>query len=218
MIEKVLHREMPYFSQWISGDLIGDIVSGRLAAEEDPLWELSGAESPGDYELWARNICGMACLKMILSYWGIDSPPLIPLAKECARSGGYKVKGDDIEGLFYVPFVSFIRDRFDLEGASLSPLSREDIVRGTLEGHLFIVSVHYSIREGKPDYAGPRGGHLVVVSGVDVSRGCFAINNPSGTTEETQRNFKVDFALFERYFAGRGIRINRPLKSSSRPG
>ena len=201
------HEDMPYFSQWISRELVGDIIAGRLPAEEDPLWKSSGAESPADYEFWAKNICGMACLRMILAYRGMEAPPLVQMAKECAAAGGYKVRGDGIEGLYYDPFVKYISLRFGLEGRTKSPLSLEEIVKGTLEGHIFVVSVHYSLREALEGYDGPRGGHLVVVSGVDTKGNCLYINNPSGDRAETQRNFKIGFDLFRPYFAGRGILI-----------
>ena len=48
---------MPYHSQWVSRELIGDIINGRISAAADPLWMLSGANSPEEYEFWAKNIC-----------------------------------------------------------------------------------------------------------------------------------------------------------------
>ena len=200
---------MPYHSQWVSRELIGDIINGRISADADPLWMLSGANSPEEYEFWAKNICGMACLKMILDYLSIESPSIIALAKECVDYGAYKLKNESVDGLFYAPFTDYLKERFNLEAYSLSPLSTDEISTETLNGNIFIVSVHYSIRKPSILYEGEKGGHLVVVSGVDVSKNSFFINNPSGHNITTQQNYEINFKLFEKYFAGRGILIKR---------
>ncbi|WP_053228399.1 C39 family peptidase [Spirochaeta cellobiosiphila] len=203
--DKILLSDIPFYSQWISSELVGDIVTGSFDPINDPLWQLSGADTPADYDFWAKNICGMACLKMVLDYWQIDSDPLIPMAKECASYGGYKIQADHVDGLYYVPFTQYVQERFQISSHSLSPLSTEQIVEETLKGNLLITSVHCTIREASPTYEGSRGGHLVLITGVDTSQQCFYINNPSGISVETQRNFKIPFDIFERYFAGRGI-------------
>ncbi|MGL1890928.1 MAG: C39 family peptidase [Spirochaetaceae bacterium] len=208
MKQRKLYQEFPYYSQWISSNLVGDIINGNIKAVDDPLWKSSGAITPDEYDFWAKNICGMACLKMILDYCKIKSPPLIELAKECTLYGGYKIQYDDVDGLFYVPFTKYLKERFELESLSVSPLSINEISTETLKGNIFIVSVHYLIRKPNILYSGKKGGHLVVITGVDTSEKCFYINNPSGNSVSSQKNFKVDFNLFEKYFAGRGILIN----------
>lgn len=208
MIKEILHDKIPYYSQWISSDLVGDIIQGKLEATEDPLWELSGANTPIEYEFWAKNICGMACLKMILEYCNIKSDPLIDLAKDCAEYGGYKVHTEEIDGLFYLPFTNYIKERFDLDALTVSPLNTNEITNELLKGNLYIVSVHCQIRNPDIMYSGKKGGHLVLVSGVDIPNNCFYINNPSGDNITTQKDFKIQIPLFEKYFAGRGILIN----------
>lgn len=60
----------PYFGQWESAERIGDILSGALAAGDDPLWPRSGAGSAAEYAIWADHLCGVACLRMALGARG----------------------------------------------------------------------------------------------------------------------------------------------------
>ncbi len=207
--QKIILNEMPYYSQWMSREIVGEIISGKIQATNDPLWEYSGANNVKEYELWAKNICGMACLKMILEYWKIDSPPIIQLAKECTEYGGSKVNKESIDGLFYVPFCEYLKDSFQLDANSVSPLNTDEIFNATLDGNIFIVSVHYLIRKPDMTYNGEKGGHLVVVSGVDNLNNTIYINNPSGDEIRTQQNYKIQLELFKKYFAERGILIRK---------
>src|SRR3989338_258315 len=66
--EFVVYKNVPYFSQWESKDLVNDIINKKISAKDDPLWKKSGAKNKKEYELWSWNGCGMACFKMILAY------------------------------------------------------------------------------------------------------------------------------------------------------
>ncbi|TJV07807.1 MAG: hypothetical protein E5Y35_21075, partial [Mesorhizobium sp.] len=109
-------REVPYFSQWESpGMTLPLLAEGPSALHRDPLWRNSGAETIEDYARWAVNVCGMACLKMILAARG-EIHPTLELARACTAYGGYVVNEGDgtIKGLIYEPFVRFVRERFGL--------------------------------------------------------------------------------------------------------
>jgi hypothetical protein len=58
---------IPYFSRWESAELAERFVDGSLDLADDPWWAASGARTPGEYRYWARKVCGLACLKMILA-------------------------------------------------------------------------------------------------------------------------------------------------------
>jgi hypothetical protein len=49
---------------------------GTGALLDDPLWQQSGAQTVEEYAQWATNLCGMACLKMILATRGETYPTL----------------------------------------------------------------------------------------------------------------------------------------------
>lgn len=58
---------VPYFSQWESAELATGFVDGSVDLADDPRWAASGARTPAEYRYWARKVCGLACLKMILA-------------------------------------------------------------------------------------------------------------------------------------------------------
>ena len=65
----LLPETVPFFSQWETPDMTMDVLAegAEVALRRDPLWKGSGAETLDEYAVWAANICGMACLKMILA-------------------------------------------------------------------------------------------------------------------------------------------------------
>ena len=79
-----LPEAVPFFSQWETPDMtLAVLADGAEAAlRRDPLWRGSGAETLDEYAVWAANICGMACLKMILATRG-EIVPTIELARRC---------------------------------------------------------------------------------------------------------------------------------------
>jgi hypothetical protein len=199
--------EVPYFSQWESPDMTLPLVAeGTSALYRDPLWRNSGAETVEDYARWAVNVCGMACLKMILGARG-EIHPTIELARACTTYGGYVVNEADgsIKGLIYEPFVRFVRDRFDLRAETMT-----DVDMGTVPGLLsrwrfFIASVHPGIRW--PEREPPsKGGHLVLVTA--ASPGQIRFHNPSGHDRRTQADATLPPAVFDRFFANRGIAVD----------
>ena len=105
---KPLPETVPFFSQWETSDMTLEVLAegADAALRRDPLWRGSGAETLDEYAVWAANICGMACLKMILATRG-EIVPTIELARQCTRYGGYVVNDGSIKGLIYAPFVSF---------------------------------------------------------------------------------------------------------------
>lgn len=199
--------EVPYFSQWESPDMTLPLVAeGPSALHRDPLWRNSGAETVEDYARWAVNVCGMACLKMILAVRG-EVHPTLELARACTAYGGYVVNEHDgsIKGLIYEPFVRFVRDRF---GLSAETMTNVDIamVPGLLSRRrFFIASVHPGIRW--PDRDPPsKGGHLVLVTA--ASPGEIRFHNPSGHDRQSQVNATLPLAIFDRFFANRGIAVD----------
>lgn len=161
---------VPYFAQWESRRFVPDFLSGKLHPADDPLWHLSGASDRDEYAHWSSHICGMACLKMLLAHWQKRNIPTIDLMKRCRDYGGYVVSEDGtIKGLFYRPFVSFIADKFALQAEVKEHTPIEEIYGLLDQGHVYIASVHPSIRT--PEVTPPKqGGHLVYVFGQNFQR------------------------------------------------
>ncbi|WP_019122690.1 C39 family peptidase [Brevibacillus massiliensis] len=202
--------EVPYFSQWESRQLVPDFLSGSLHPAADPLWHLSGASDRDEYARWSSHICGMACLKMLLAHWKKQVMPTIELMKLCRDYGGYVVdEAGTIKGLFYRPFVSFIADRFGLQAEVKEHTPIEEIYELIDQGHVYMASVHPSIRT--PEVTPPKqGGHLVYVFGRNDQRREIVFHNPSGHSPASQENVQLSCDVFARFYAQRGILIKAP--------
>lgn len=193
----------PFFGQWESAERIGGILSGALRAEDDPLWPRSGAAGAADYARWADHLCGVACLRMALAARGIAPPRAFDLARELTARGGYVVQPDGaIRGLVYAPAVAWLRDAHGIAAEVRVDVAAQDIPALVADGGLFVASVHPAIRW--PDREPPaRGGHLVLVFGVQGK--ALRFHNPSGDTDASQRDARLEVGRFGRFFAGRGI-------------
>jgi hypothetical protein len=203
-------KALPYFAQWESRRLVRDFLSGDVHHEDDPLWYLSGAENTLEYAQWSPHICGMACLKMLLSDRLGRSIPIISLSKCCLKYGGYVVgDGGVIKGLYYRPFVTFLAKEYGIEAEVKEYTAIEDIEPCLREGYVYMASVHPNIRN--PETIPPRqGGHLVLVFGVDDARQELIFHNPSGCTTVSQENVHLKRQTFARFYAQRGILISPP--------
>ncbi len=195
----------PYRAQWESPELIPDFLAGRDRAT-DPLWPRSGAVDAAEYARWADHLCGCACLQMVLGALGRPVPPIHEVRRAVQRQAGYvETPEGTIRGLVYAGAVAWLAGlgirsevRLDLPAADLPAL-----VAG---GALFIASVHPGIRW--PDRPPPaRGGHLVLVFG-STGDGALRFHNPSGDTPATRRDARLRPAVFDTFFAGRGILVH----------
>ncbi|MFE2490262.1 C39 family peptidase [Streptomyces mirabilis] len=202
----VVHR-VPYFSQWESSELVSDFVTGARKASQDPLWGNSGAESPDSYEFWARRLCGVACLRMALTFWFGTAPAALELARECLEAGAYRVEGHKVHGLIYAPFATYATSRWKVHAASRPQLPSAELRNLIFAGALPLVSVHPSIRTPAVTPAS-RGGHLVL--GVGASDTAIYIHNPSGLHGVSQEFFELSWGDFDRFYAGRGVVLQRP--------
>jgi hypothetical protein len=209
-------KSVPYFSQLESRELTSEVLArGRSALAEDPQWAMSGAETLDEYVRWAGDLCGMACLKMILAARTQRVFPTLSLARMCTRYGGYKI--DDagrIKGLIYAPFVEFVRQEFAIEAEVVTHVGAHEIDSILQANEFFIASVHHSIRW--PEREPPaKGGHLVLV--LHASTNAIVFHNPSGHTQSSQEYASLPCSAFGRYFAGRGIAIKpQPTASTFR--
>ncbi len=187
--------------------LIDKFLSGELRSEDDPLWHESGAGSPEEYAQWSPHICGIACLKMMLAHRTRRVVPLLDLVRDAVTFGVYRPElGDDGKRLLYRPFVQWLGERFGIRGSVVEHTESARLDDRLRDGHMLMASVHPGIRHR--DFEPPgRGGHLVLVLGVDAQSGDWIFHNPSGFELHTQENVTMRRDTFDRYFANRGILI-----------
>jgi hypothetical protein len=203
----MLANKVPYFSQWETPAMTLPIVAkGASALLDDPLWPQSGADTVEEYAHWAINLCGMACLKMILAARG-ELYPTLELARACTEYGGYVVSEDgiSIKGLIYAPFIRMVSDRFGLKAEVVTGVEATAVPELLSRRQFFIASVHHTIRW--PDQVPPqKGGHLVLITSASRQAVCF--HNPSGHDQATQADVVLPLDVFDRFFANRGIVVS----------
>ncbi|MFD3439535.1 C39 family peptidase [Streptomyces sp. NPDC058685] len=201
-----IQHAVPYHAQWASPDLVPAIISGAMAAADDPLWPKYGAESPEEYAWWSWRLCGVACLRMALEFWQGTAPTPMALAAECVEAGAYVLREDGLDGLIHAPFAAYAERRWGLYAESRRDLPATDIPELVAAGRLLMLSVHPSIRE--LDAPPPRrGGHLVLATGVTDEH--LLIHNPSGFPGPSQQFARVPWEVLDRYYAGRGVVLGR---------
>lgn len=205
--KRFVHQNVPYFSQWESAELAGEILSQKISATEDPKWQDSGALSRKEYAEWSWNGCGMACLKMVLAHKQAIIIPLIVLAKQCLGYGGYQVPLKTSPGLFYQPFCTFVQKEYGLAAKANSALVRAAIIHALSLGKYVIASVNAEIHnpENNPEKT---GGHLVLIIGYDQEKNTVTFHNPSGRNQLNQEAVELSWHLFKKFFAYKGIVID----------
>ena len=133
--------------------------------------------------------------------------PTLELARRCTEYGGYTVtETGDIKGLIYAPFVKFIHHEFGMRAEVLTGIETQDLPGLLGASAFFMASVHPSIRWADQEPPA-RGGHLVLV--LAASEGGITFHNPSGHTPETRAYAMLPIAVFDRFFAGRGVLLHR---------
>ncbi|HEY0806994.1 MAG TPA: hypothetical protein VGD84_18120 [Pseudonocardiaceae bacterium] len=195
---------VPYFSQWESAELAERFVDGSLDLADDPRWAASGARTPLEYRYWARKVCGLACLKMILARRGLPVPPTMDLLERALAWQAYVPQGDRVAGLIYQPFASWVAAEYGITAKVAPHLPLEEVAAAASPDTPVIASVHSSIRW--PDRAASgRGGHLVLVTGAGGA--LLRLHNPSGISPASQCDALLPAGDFARFYAGRGLLI-----------
>ena len=126
---------VPYFSQWESADLVPQFLDGRLSSADDPRWAESGARAAADYGFWAPKVCGLACLRMILSSRGLPVPPMMRLVEQALDWKVYIPAGERVNGLIYQPFAEWVRHDFGIVAEVVPDLTLERLTSAAAPAH-----------------------------------------------------------------------------------
>lgn len=170
-----------------------------------------GFTSLEDAKYWAERICGLACLKMILSYkFPEQNFKLKNLLDIGLKIGAY----DEKVGWKHQGLVDLAAN-FDVNGFRQSIRAKvEKIAKYIQDRRLVIVSVTEGMEGGKEYkqkdgsiYLMPKGGHLVVIFGADVSQGeikSFLLHHPSSDKDYEHRDWVVPKDEFLNSFSKKG--------------
>mgnify|MGYP006281478941 CR=1 FL=1 len=214
--EYYLDYNLKSYAQWESKQLVRDIIREKIDTSRDPGWQKSGAKTREEYKMYSWQICGMACLKMILkSIYPEKRYKLVHLAKEAQKYGVYKKKNisditANLDGLFPYPFIQFIK-KYNLKGHRKIGVKENYLAKLILKNKFIIASVHHTIREDNPPQNTKRG-HLVLIVGFKVKNKKvlgFYVNNPSGYYKISQEKHFVSLKNWRKCFIGNCIIIEK---------
>lgn len=213
--EYLCSYKINYYSQWESRNLNKSIELHTIKAKEDPLWEKSGAINKDEYQQWSKNICAVACFKMVSDNFGFKSRELksIIFAKESAKYGAYKYKGDEkeIEGIFWKPFQKFILEKYNIKSYTIKCLTTLKISRLLLDNQIVFLSVSPFIhRNANGAKLAKRGGHIILVHGFISEHGIiqgFFIKDPGAWTENDSQECFISTKKLLSNYSGRAFII-----------
>jgi len=203
-------HDIPYLNQFGTVHGVRKILDrGIRPSDLFHAWLSYGARNRDEFDRLAYECCGMTCLAMILAHTNPSKARPLELFHHSLEYGCYQLSPDgEIRGLFHEPFVKFLRT-VGLQGNTSQFVGPYFITRELARGHYVIASVNWEIREKNP-HPRRRGGHLVLVTGVEKTRfgiDGFYIHNPSGTLPENQKHHFVTLHNFLRCFSGNVISI-----------
>lgn len=193
----------PYESQW------GDprCNEALIVHGDDPAglhdWAQDGYGSAEEYRYWARNVCGLACLRSVVRGWRPDAvdATMRDLIDGAVAAGALVPEEETVRGLYYRPFLSWIADEFGLGGQVVEGTTAREHFASIGDGVVAFASVTPEIRF--PERGNARvGGHLVLVHGFDGETVTF--HNPSGIGD-TAADATLPVDEFQRFYAGRGM-------------
>lgn len=204
---------VPYYAQIASPDLATQIFVEGLDPVLDPRWAETGAETPQEYAYWVERACGIACLKMCVEALGGSKRPLMEWVRQALAIGGYLI-GEDANGKsLEIGWVhQSLAELMRCEGFYAQPrqVLIEEMPVYIREGMMVITSVSYEVGDALP--VTKKGGHLVVVTGVDCCDGvveALMIHNPSGRRVELQANALIPAARFAQGYIQRAIVVGK---------
>ncbi len=201
--------KVPYYSQLASEELAEKIFDQEFNPTHDPRWREYGAATPEEYAYWASRACGPAGVKMVVEAFGGPVRTMMAWINQGVACNGYQIsayeQGQTTEvGWDHRVLAKLIQDAgYNAYAQEIKPGKIVDCLK---MGSLLIASVSYEIGTTLP--VSRRGGHLVVVNGVErigKSIDTYIVHNPSGRTETLRQNARIDAARFEAAYSGRGI-------------
>ena len=141
---------------------------------------------------WMPRACGMACVKMVLDFYEVDTAPLDELIKKGSEEGGYGPWG-----WVHDYFVALAKE-YGLEAhreEKMDPSQGMAVITLALRhNHPVIVSaVKYILGQTKF--------HMVVITGYEEDRGAITglyYHDPESTTRERGQHLFVDKETFMR--------------------
>jgi Peptidase_C39 like family len=186
-------KSMPFYSQMANWD------------DED-----SGFPDQDSIQQWEPNCCGIACLRMILAYYGAshnnnERNSYWNLLQLGIARGAYSDKGWIHRGLLEMA------EEYGIQGQCHRQKDVEHVIDAVQRDSVCIVSVTRYFMGGQNDENDrplPKGGHLVVAYdtfGGDNGITGIVCNHPSSGRQWNKVAWKVEIEKWEKSFSGNYI-------------
>ena len=204
-----------YYSQWESRSLNKDIELKILEARKDALWISSGAMSAQEYQQWSKNICAIACLKMVADNLGLISREMksVDFAKKATKYGVYnnEENREEIKGIFWRPFQELLIREYGIKSYFTEHLTIKKISDSLCNNKIVFLSVspffHHRLNKAKLT---KRIGHVILVHGFISKNGIikgFFVKDPGGWAENNSQECFVDTKILLSSYSGRAFII-----------
>ena len=213
MDELTVSYPVPYYAQIASPELAVRVFAGELDPLLDPRWHETGAQNVETYAHWVERACGMACLKMCVEALGGPEKSLHAWIEEGVNAGAYLIRKNADGSHTEIGWIhQKIADMAAAVGLSANCITADtgEIIAALRQDKLVIASVSYELGTDFP--ITHKGGHLVVIWGVETNDGQvrqFILNNPSGRAEQYRQGARIPFERFMQAFTGRVILVHR---------
>ncbi len=201
---------IPYYAQVASPELAYAIFEENLDSRRDPCWQQWDCASAEEFAYWVDRACGIACVKMVVEGLGGPQRQMMEWIRDGLGQNGYLVTEDANGNPVERGWVHrALADLISASGfqASARAASLEEIVELLDGAQIAIASVSYEL--GKDAPITRQGGHLVVITGADVTDegkiDSFYIHNPSGRLAKYQENARIDALRFSQAYSGRVV-------------
>lgn len=141
---------------------------------------------------------------MILGARGDDVPALADLGRAAQAYGAYAAEPQRVGygPLIYAGFVAFVAAEHALAARVAAPLTIDELIASVSGEEVVLASVSAEIRD-LPSVPARRGGHLVLAFDASPQEGRVGFLDPAGEPGAVW----LERAVFERYFAERGIAV-----------
>lgn len=204
---------IPFYGQFASPELIGDIIYHRSAAEDDPRWPEFGFAAADEYVYWAWRCCGPACLKSAVEALGGPLRSMAEWVKLGLERKGFifseMVGPDKPSGWIHSALAGLAEDS-GLTAGCMQEAGIKEISEFIKSSRLIIASVTPEL--GESTEITKKSGHLVLVHALSIVNNeveAVCIHNPSGREKELQANAWIRAGRFLKGFSGRLIYIGR---------
>lgn len=179
-------------------------------------YKLEGFSKLSEAKYWSSRICGLACIKMGINALHKKEIPLYDLLIQGLKNDAYSEKlGWNHQALANLAILYKLNSKRESVGRDIDKIgeyikNNEIIIASVTVG--FEAGKKYHSKNG--DYIMPRGGHLVVIFGVNLDNNKlvdnFTLHHPSSWKSYEWPNYKINRKKFLNSFSSAGniIRIS----------